>query len=362
MIRIRLGRVLEISATRPGVTEMLVDVDGGTAPALNYDDVCGPVAVGDEVVLNTSAVSLGLGTGGWHLVMAVVREGARDLKGPGHSMKLRYAPTQVRVLAVEEPESPHHDVMRAHTSLDGMPVVVADLHSQVAAVAVGVKLADPGCRVAYVMTDGAALVASFSRLLCELKARNLIDCVVTTGQCFGGDLEAISLPSGLIAARWVGEARVGIVAQGPGNLGSATPFGFSGAAAADALNTAAVLGGRPIAALRISFADSRQRHQGVSHHTLTVLGRLTLARCLVAVPALGADEDEVLWRQLEQAGVASRHALLRVDGDPVIDAMVSEGFTPTTMGRTLGEEKAFFSAAGAAGLLAGRLALGFEVP
>ena len=64
------------------------------------------------------------------------------------------------------------------------------------------------------------------------------------GQSFGGDLEAVTLHSGLLAARHVLGADLVVVAQGPGNLGTGTRWGFSGVAAGEAVNAVAVLGGR----------------------------------------------------------------------------------------------------------------------
>ena len=67
-----------------------------------------------------------------------------------------------------------------------------------------------------------------------------------------------------------------VVAQGPGNLGTGTRWGFSGVAAGEAVNAAGVLGGRPVASLRVSGADPRERHRGMSHHSLTAYGRVAL--------------------------------------------------------------------------------------
>ena len=92
--------------------------------------------------------------------------------------------------------------------------------------------------------------------------------------------------TGLLAARHVLGAEVIVVTQGPGNLGTGTRWGFSGVACGEAVNAAAVLGGRPVAALRISDADPRERHRGVSHHSLTSYGRVALARADVVVPGL----------------------------------------------------------------------------
>ena len=58
--------------------------------------------------------------------------------------------------------------------------------------------------------------------------------------------------SALLAARQVLEAEVVVVAQGPGNLGTDTRWGFSGVACGEAVNAVGVLGGRPVGCLRIS--------------------------------------------------------------------------------------------------------------
>jgi Protein of unknown function (DUF3866) len=358
VIRIRSGRVTALRARRAGVTEALVAVepDGVEAPALGYDDVVGALRVGDRVVLNTTAVALGLGTGGFHLVMARL-DGAGDDAGPGHVMKARYTPTQVRVLAVEEEASPHRAAVAAVSDLDGLPVVCAELHSMVPVVAAAAREVDGGLTVAYVMSDGAALPLAFSRLAGELRASGLVAGVVTTGQAFGGDLEAITLHSGLVAARVVLGADLVVVAQGPGGMGTGTALGYSGVQVAEAVNAAAALGGRPVACLRMSTADARERHRGVSHHSLTSLGRLALGRALVALPAL-ADQAlaATVRRQLDDAGVSARHEVVLVDPPEVGKLLAAWGLQVRTMGRGPDDDPVFFAAAAAAGTLAGRLA------
>src|SRR5690606_16315252 len=197
-----------------------------------------------------------------------------------------YTPLQATVLGADEQGSPHHETLRSAEGIDGMPVVVADLHSALPAVLAGVRAERPGTRVVHVMLDGGALPAAFSRVLGELRADGLLSGCVTTGQAFGGDLEAVTVHSGLLAARHVLRAEIAVVCQGPGNLGTGTPWGFSGVACGEAVNAAAVLGGRPVAALRVSDADPRERHRGVSHHSLTAYGKVALARADVPVPAL----------------------------------------------------------------------------
>ncbi len=262
---------------------------GGGEPvrALAYPAVVGTPEPGDRVLLNVSALQRGLGTGGLALVVALPdRLPADPPDGPGHVVKARYTPLQSMVLGVDEQESPHHELLREADDLAGMPVVVADLHSAVPAVLAGLRERAPGARVAYVMTDGGALPLAFSRTVSALTHAGWLASTITVGQAYGGDLEAVNVHTGLLAAAHVVHADVAVVAQGPGNLGTGTRWGFSGTSAGEAVNAAATLGGRAVASLRVSEADARARHQGVSHHSLTAYGRVALAPADVPVPLL----------------------------------------------------------------------------
>jgi hypothetical protein len=324
------------------------------------------------VLVNTTAVDLGLGTGGVGFVVANLTAAERG--GPiafddgasaripassasgnipaGHIMKLRYTPFQHEVLSVEEPASPHHNIMRQASSLEGAPVICCELHSQVPLVAAAVKQLKPEARAVYCMTDEAALLASFSTLLASARAAGLLDACVTCGQALGGDVEAVNLYSGMLAATAICEASVIICAQGPGIVGTATRFGHGGLAQAQALNAAAALSGVPIAPLRLSFADARERHQGVSHHTLSALGTACLAEAVIPVPAnLPPEQRATIERQMEDAELYGRHGVVAVT-PPTIDL---RGLRVTTMGRTQQDDPAFFSASFAAGVFAAQL-------
>ncbi|UOY02507.1 DUF3866 family protein [Blastococcus sp. PRF04-17] len=300
-IRWRRGRVTETGRRGRDTLELTVAVpDEGDVRALAYLSVVGMPEVGDDVLLNTTALAQGLGTGGVALVVAVPDRLPPDPSGPGHLVKARYTPLQVSVAGVDEQETEHHDLLAEADELGGMPVVVADLHSALPAVLIGMLATDPDLRVAYVMTDGGALPAAFSKTLDALAAS--LAGVVTVGQAFGGDLEAVTLHTGLLAARHVLRADLAIVTQGPGNLGTGTPWGFSGVAAGEACNAVTVLGGEAIGALRISDADPRPRHRGVSHHSLTAFGRVALGGVTLVAPRglsseLGGQVDEDLAGQ-----------------------------------------------------------------
>lgn len=354
MIRLRRGTVTSVGDARPGAVELEVEVDGDSAAALAYPDLTGPLSVGDQVVLNTTAVSLGLGTGGTHFVVAVEGREAGE-EPPGHVMKARYTPVQTAVASVEET---HGDAIERSPGLRGTPVVVCPLHSMIAPVAAGAKRAGGGARVTYLMTDGAALPGAFSRLVPRLREAGLLDEWMTCGQAFGGEFESVTVWTGMLAAVEVLGADVIIVADGPGNLGTDTTWGVSALAGGNTLNAASQLGGRPIPALRVSFADERERHRGVSHHSLTILRDVCLVETNVAVPALTDDgQRTAVWDGLREASLGKRHQLVEVDGRPALDELASRNVEVTTMGRSIEEDPAFFEAAGAAGILAGRMAV-----
>lgn len=335
VIRWRRGTVAAIRGGWAGSVELAVDVDGEQLPALAYPALVGDPVVGDVVLLNVGALELELGTGGWALVVALPERLPPDRPGPGHLVKARYTPLQVVVEGADEQEAATHDLLSGEAPLPGTPVVLADLHSSLPAVLAGL----PGRRVAYVMTDGGALPLWFSRSVAGL-AGALVG-TVTVGQAFGGDLECVTLHSGLLAAVRVLGAEVVVVAQGPGNLGTGTPWGFSGVAVGEGVNAAAAVGGRPVAALRMSLVDPRPRHWGVSHHSLTALGRVALAPCDIAVPSTYLD--------LVQAAAFPRHRIVHVDDRGLLEALRSGPVELSTMGRSLDDDPVAFLAAAAAG-------------
>jgi hypothetical protein len=225
--------------------------------------------------------------------------------------------------------------------------------------AAGAKRAGKDIRVAYVMTDGAALPGPFSRLVTELRLAGVLDGWVTCGQAFGGDLEAVTVWSGMLAAVAVLGADVIVVADGPGNLGTDTTWGVSALGSGNALNAAHTLGGRPIPALRVSFADPRERHRGLSHHSRTILRDVCLVETNVPVPVLeDPAQRAAVWDALRDADPDGRHHLVEVDGRPAHDELVARDVAVRSMGRGFEDDPAFFLAAGAAGVLAGRLAAG----
>ncbi|AKT51909.1 DUF3866 family protein [Arsenicicoccus sp. oral taxon 190] len=361
MIRWRTARVDAVRAEWPGAVEYAVTVfetgGGGRGAAaacraLGYVGLVGRAEPGDTVLLNVAALERGLGTGGLALVVAIPdRLPADPPPGPGHVVKARYTPLQAMVLGVDEQESPHHETLADADTIASMPVVTADLHSALPAVLAGLRAGRPGVRVAYVMTDGGALPAAFSRTVTGLREAGWLDACITVGQAFGGDLEAVTVHTGLLAARLVVGADVAIVAQGPGNLGTGTRWGFSGTSAGEAVNAAHVLGGRAIASLRVSEADARPRHRGLSHHSVTAYGRVALAPAEVPVPDEASPLARQVRRQAEQlcAGSAGRLRLVDVPTTGLDEALSVSPVPLRTMGRDLGTDRMAFVAAAVAG-------------
>jgi Protein of unknown function (DUF3866) len=347
----RTGVVVRLLEQRRGLQRVEVDLGDGPERAYALTQLTGAVSVGDRVVVNTTAVELGLGTGGWHIIhWNLAREEWRE-PGPGHVLKVRYTSLQADVGSTEE-HLPGPDDL---DDLDGMPVVAAGLHSHVPAIAAAFKDAAPDARLVYVMTDGACLPLAMSDLVAALCDRGLLDATVTCGQAFGGDHEAVSIFSALAIARHVARADAVVVAMGPGVAGTGTRLGFSAIEVGPVLDAAAALGGRPIACLRASFADPRPRHRGLSHHSATALGVACRSRVAIPLPVVGGSEEETVRAGVARAGLDSRHEVVTITPPDILGLFDKHGLTVTSMGRPASADPVFFACAAAAGTLAAEL-------
>ncbi|WP_158606562.1 DUF3866 family protein [Paenibacillus ginsengarvi] len=373
------GTVVGITGENGSVqeVEVLADDGSGTRKAIHYTDVRPSLRLGDHVVLNVTAEELGLdgGVGFVHDVLPAsdalqMTSGGTD-KEPdvqteddsggtrlsgyavssgqrGHIVKLRFTAAQRAVLSVEEKSSPHHDVFAEPRGLDGMPVLIGELHSMLPVAAAWLRGAETKrpLRLSYVMTDGAALPLAYSRHAARLRREGFLDGMVTCGHAYGGELEAVNVYTALLAARHIQRADIVIAAMGPGIVGTGTPFGHTGTELAELIHAAAALGGVPIAIARVSFADTRERHIGISHHSLETLGKLTLVRSTVALPAgLPEPQEALLRRQWEASGCAERHELVwePAAGPAEAERRLAAYREPvTTMGRGLRDDPAFF--------------------
>jgi hypothetical protein len=336
----RTATIEEILAERHGLQRVLAD--GERAYVLT--GLIGPVDVGDRVVVNTTAVEWGLGTGGWHVVHWNLSRDEWHEQGPGHVMKVRYTSLQVDTGSVEELEA---GALSEADDLAGLPVVTCGLHSQVPCVAAAYRHHRPDSRIVYVMTDGASLPLALSELVADMRRTGLIDVSITAGQAFGGDHEAVNVPSALVAARHIEGADLVIVGMGPGVMGTATRLGYSAIEVGAVLDSVELFGGRPYAALRFSLADPRLRHQGVSHHSRTTLSRATHARATIGVPR--GLYDARVRADLDGDGLADRHRVVAVDDVDIPARLIERGLAVTSMGRGYADDPGFYAVAGAAG-------------
>lgn len=296
-LSLRRGAVTAIGERHDRLIRL--EVDGIACVA--YPRLTGDVEVGDEVLVNEQARALALGSGGFDVLYANLTRGLRlEAEAGAHVMALPYTPGQVALRRAEEDGEPA-------AGLDGLPIVLCTLHSQVAPVCAGLA----GVRVAYVQVGGGALPVSLSDTVRMLKERALLGTAIAVAPCLDGDVDCVTAASALTWAVREGYEAV-VCSVGPGIVGTGTRLGHGALSLADTANAAAALGGRPVLAVRSSEADPRERHRGVSHHTQAVLD-LCLGEIVVAWP----DEVETDgWREA-CAGLPLRHMGRGPEDDPV---------------------------------------------
>jgi hypothetical protein len=306
-----------------------LEVDG--TPCVAYPQLTGPVALGDEVLVNVQARELALGSGGFDVLYANLTRGLElPAEDAAHVMKLPYTPLQFAARHGEEASA-------LAEQLEGLPVIACSLHSQVAPACAALS----GLSVAYVQLPGGALPVALSDAVRQLRALELLHLTIGADACFGGDADAVNVYSALALARAHG-VDVAVCAIGPGIVGTGTRLGHGAMAAAHALTATSALGGSGVLALRMSGGDARGRHRGVSHHAKAVIAGAT-------------DSFRIAWPRGCPFDVVDAGATEEVD---VADWRTAcEGLPLEHMGRGPDEDPWFFAAAFAAGRLARGLAL-----
>src|SRR6476661_9683909 len=99
MLTLRRGRITAVVERVEGLSRL--EVDG--VPCVAYPRLTGPVALGDEVIVNTQARELELGTGGFDVLYVNLTRGLDLPADPGaHVVKLPYTPGQSAVRHGEE--------------------------------------------------------------------------------------------------------------------------------------------------------------------------------------------------------------------------------------------------------------------
>jgi Protein of unknown function (DUF3866) len=363
---LKLRRATVTEAGPPDAREqaLVVELEGRSRPAIADVGLVGAAEVGDEVIVNVQALDLRLGSGGFDIVHVNLTRGLAAAGSEGADvMKLNYTSLQHAVCPVED-ERLELPVER--------PVAVLALHGQLAATAWAFAQSAPDRTLGYVQTEGGALAGGHSRTVAALRERGLLAGHLTAGATYGGEGEAITtagaLHHGLRTLGW----DAAVCGPGPGIVGSGSPLGHGGIHALDSAHASLALGCSTLLVARMSSADERPRHRGISHHTLTVLD-LLLEPVTVALPAgmrspVGADLRAGLGAIFDSAEPARAGPALDVERPvritrhdwrrAVVDlpSYAASGLPAETMGRGLTEDPLFFAAALAGGTVLGELA------
>jgi Protein of unknown function (DUF3866) len=329
VLKLRRGMVVEEEP-------LTIEVGGERRRAWADEALLGEMRRGDEVVVNTEALDLGLGSGGFDVVHVNLTRGLGADSGARHVMKLNYTSIQHTVEPVERSEEEF-----AKGSSAPMPVLVIPLHGHLAPAAWAAGRAAEGLQVGYVQTGGGALPGRISRDVAQLRGLGILCGHITASPAYGGELEALSVAGALDAAAHRLGWQAAIAGPGPGMIGSATRYGHGGMAALESAHAALALGLPTLLSPRLSSGDPRGRHRGLSHHTESVL-ELLLARVEVPVPA---GEEAAAGAVAAVAG--ERHAVVARQAD--LQGYAASGLPTRTMGRELEEDRIFFAAALAAG-------------
>ncbi|MGL6104906.1 DUF3866 family protein [Romboutsia sp.] len=348
MISKKIGIVESIVDQSEGLDDIRVNLNGDIQRAYNYTKLTGEINVGDEVVLNTTAVELSLGTGGYHFVITNLNNIESNFTEGGHIMKLRYTPLQVKVDSVEEQDSIYHEKIQNFSSLDNTPVVVGTLHSMLTPFVASYKRNNPTKKLVYIMTDGAALPIYLSKNVDTLKKKGLIDKTITIGSAFGGDYDCINIYTALITAKEILDADCIFVSMGPGIAGTGTKYGFTGIEQGSILDAVEKLRGLPVAIPRISFADQRDRHRGISHHSITVLKEIVNVRVNIPITNYNEEETKYIKKQIEDNGLQEKHNIVYIKNDKTKEDLDFYELKVRSMGRNYEQDKEFFEAASTA--------------
>lgn len=354
MIAWSYGTVMRIVRDEEALQELEVRlVNEEVALALNYPELTGRASPEECVIVNTTAVELGLDSGGKHFVTARLSpegtplSGRGEVRREGHIVKMRYTPFQHTVQSVEEKESEYHEIFQKveGKTLGRIPVVIGEVHSMLPAFVLSLwhlwrRAGESKMpRVCYIMSEGGALPLALSDHVRYLQSASMLTGTLTYGHAFGGQTECVNLYTALLAAKYVWKADVIVVAPGPGVAGTGTKFGFSGMEQITIIEAAHKLGGLPVLIPRVSFADGRDRHTGISHHTLTVL------RFVPEVPlVLNVEHHPKLIGQLQDQSV--RHTIVfHEPKDMEIWRNITESYPVplVSMGRTIEDDPAFFA-------------------
>jgi hypothetical protein len=348
MIEIRKAQVKSIIKSDEFVQEISLVIDHPNKKAINYPKITGTLKVGDRVMVNTTACTLNLGTGGFHYIMANFNGEKHSLSGMGHGMKLKYTPNQINVLFSEEEKSSLHSKFYHELNLKGRLVFIAELHSMLMPLCGHIKYRlGRRARISCIITDYGALPVWMSKNIDILKSKGLLDRVISLGNAFGGDHECINIYTALQLSANILNSDAIIITMGPGIMGTGTPYGFSGLELGFYLDFCYIQGANVFYVPRISFSDMRHRHYGLSHHFINTLKILVNNRVPIVLPNMDSKKIRYLMSQLREADLVFKHPIIIRDGKKISNSLERYELKPTTMGRSFEEDPEFFYAQGA---------------
>ena len=357
MIALGVGIVQEIIEQNKEIqiVQVLDDMNKTISKAIYYLKYFPALNIGDKVLMNKTATKLGLGTGGYDFI--VIPHSMFDQQQnlslvhdeQGHIMKLRYTPYQFSIQSCEEQESPFHELLKEKKEIEKMPVIIGELHSMLPILItvfrqLEKKYQQTPKKIVYIMTDGAALPIAFSKNVSKLKELGWLDYTITIGHAYGGDLEAVNIYSGLLAAKHILQADFVIVLMGPGIVGTGTTFGHTGVEQGELINAVSIMDGVPVSIIRASSGDQRGRHSGISHHTMLNLTKISLRKSIIPYPKFICQTNEEIFNVLNNLS-NNMHTLAEVDFEhqELINFLQAYPISITTMGRTLNDDALFFA-------------------
>ena len=345
MIRIRRGAVIKIISNHGNTTIVNVSYDGKIEKTINYNNLTGHIMLHDIVYINTSANYLNLGSGGYNYVIINETRGSTlDINDIGHIMKLRYTPYQIKCNYPYEKNSEYSNEIEKFKSLDNMIVISGELHSMLVPTAYCLKFLKPDIKITYIMTDGGSLPIDFSFNVNKLKAIDIISSTITYGNSYGGDMEALNIYDALVIAKTILKCDIIIITMGPGAVGTGTKYGFSGIEQGNIIDAVNTFHGIPVVIPRLSFNDLRERHYGISHHTLTVLSEITKTKAYITFPVIETNKMNYIKKQLEEQKINDKHYIKYINSNVLYSAIEYYKFRCTTMGRSFSQDREFFLA------------------
>ncbi|EYE87443.1 hypothetical protein Q428_13295 [Fervidicella metallireducens AeB] len=347
MLNLEQGVVKNIILQRDGVQFLEVEVNEKCEVALNYINHTGICRTGDRVVLNTIALRMSLGTGGYHFVYYNLSNKNNDVdfnKSSGHIIKMKYTPYQFKVKTIEEV-----DIFKKYfdspVDLSSKKILIAKLHSMIAPGACVLKYKQSDCKISFIYCYGGSLEAKFSNTLSELKEKKIIDNVITCGECYGGDYESVNIFTAIIFAFKILRSDYVIISCGPGIAGTSTFYGFSSLELVFAAYAVNLMGNVPIVIPRVSFADKRDRHYGISLQSIAFLKCINFP---VYFPLYSSIGGEIISKQIKTHDIFLKHHVRYINNSCVREAMAYYKVNGVSMGRRYDDDPAYFENCGAA--------------